>query len=75
MKKSNFHLPFLANQQNLLKLSANFETDPSDHHHLIATIMKLGSLKEPLERLYKNFDINIFNNTLKVNLDNMFYQF
>ena len=65
---------FLNNKPNLLKLSANFETGLSDHHKLISTIMKSGSFKGPkrkyIYRSYKSFSI-FFNDTLKINLDNI----
>ena len=35
----------LTNKPNLSKLPPNFETYLSDHHKLISTIMKSGSLK------------------------------
>ena len=56
---------------NLFKLSANFETD---HHKFISAIMKSSSFKAPskrkIYRSYKNFSIDTFNDTLKINLDN-----
>ena len=65
----------LTNKPNLFKLSANFETGLSDHHKLISTIMKSGSFKRPpkkkVYRSYKNFSIDTFNDTLKINLENI----
>ena len=65
----------LTNKPNLFKLSANFETGLSDHHKLISTIMKSSSFKGPpkkkVYRSYKNFSIDTFNDTLKINLENI----
>ena len=65
----------LTNKPNLFRLSANFKTDLLDHHKLIATIMKSGSFKGPpkkiIYRSYKNLNIDTFNDTLKINLDNI----
>ena len=75
IKKFNLHQLILTNKWNLFKLPDNFKTGISDHHQLIATIMKSDSLKgSQLKKIYityKNFDINISNHTLKVNLDNI----
>ena len=65
----------LTNKPNLLKLSANYETDLSDHIKFISTIMKSSSFKGPpkkkIYRSHKNFSTDTFNNTLKINLDNI----
>ena len=37
----------LTNKQNLFKSSNNFETDLSDHHMLISTIIKSGNFRGP----------------------------
>ena len=51
----------LRNNNNLFKLSNNFETGLSDHHMLISIIMKSrnceGSAKEKIYRSCKNFEI------------------
>ena len=65
----------LTNKPNLFKLPANFETGLSDHHKLISTIMKSSSFKGPpkkkVYRSYKNFSIDTFNDTPKINLENI----
>ena len=57
----------LTNKPNVFKLSAN--------HKLISTIMKSSSSKRPpkknIHRSYKNFSIDTFNDTLRINLDNI----
>ena len=57
----------LTNKPNVFKLSAN--------HKLISTIMKSSSFKRPpkknIHRSYKNFSIDTFNDTLRINLDNI----
>ena len=42
----------LTNKPNLSKLPPNFETDLSDHHKLILTIMRSDSLKEHQSKKY-----------------------
>ena len=42
----------LTNKPNLSKLPPNFETDLSDHHKLISTIMKSDSLKGHQSKKY-----------------------
>ena len=46
----------LTNKKNLFKLSDTFETDLSDHHKLISTILKSGGFKgKPKEKIYRSY--------------------
>ena len=59
----------LGNKKNLFKLSDNFEIGLSDHHMFISTIMKSENFKgtpQKLYRSYKNFNLDVFNNALKM---------
>ena len=50
----------------------NFETGLSGHHELISTIMKSGNFKGPLKQTiygpYRNFNLDVFNNTVNMEL-------
>ena len=65
----------LTNQKVLFKLSKTFETELSDHHKLISTIMKSdsfkGSLQKKVYRSYKYFDIDLFKIALQEKLKHL----
>ena len=61
------------NRKFLFKFSKTFETGLSDHHEIISITIKSGSFKrlpkkKKIYRCYKNFDMTIFGNTLKRDL-------
>ena len=46
----------LTNQKNMFRLSNALETGLSDHHKLISTVAKSGSLKgRPRENIYRSY--------------------
>ena len=46
----------LTNQKNMFRLSNALETGLSDHHKLISTVAKFGSLKgRPREKIYRSY--------------------
>ena len=59
----------LTNRKFCFKNSSTFETGPSDHHHLIYSMLKTTFKKEDSKRLiyrdYKNFNNEYFQNDLK----------
>ena len=65
----------LTNKKHLFQLSNTFETGLSGHHKLICTILKSGELKgAPIEktyRSYKTFDVDQFQEILKIKLENV----
>ena len=65
----------LTNRKHLFQLSNTFETGLSDHHKLICTILKSGGFKgEPIEKIYrsyKTFDVDQFQDVLKIKLANI----
>ena len=65
----------LTNRKHLFQLSNTFETGLSGHHKLICTILKSGGLKgAPIEktyRSYKTFDVDQFQEILKIKLENI----
>ena len=67
----------LTNKKNLFKLSNTFETGISDHHQLVSTILKSGSLKGTpkmkIYRSYKKFEKENFKRILKDKLTNHCY--
>ena len=65
----------LTNRKHLFQLSNTFETGLSDHHKLIWTILKSGGFKgapiEKIYRSYKTFDVDQFQEILKIKLENI----
>ena len=65
----------LTNRKNIFKLYSTFEIGLSDHHELVSTILKLGSLegahKIKEDRSLQKFNIETFNSTLKNKLKNL----
>ena len=65
----------MTNRKHLFQLSNTFETGLSGHHKLICTILKSGGLKgAPIEktyRSYKTFDVDQFQEILKIKLENI----
>ena len=65
----------LTNRKHLFQLSNTFETGLSDHHKLICTILKSGGFKgAPHEKIYisyKTFDVDQFQEILKIKLENI----
>ena len=65
----------LTNRKHLFQLSNTFETGLSDHHKLIWTILKSGGFKgapiEKINRSYKTFDVDQFQEVLKIKLENI----
>ena len=65
----------LTNKKDLFKLSNTFETDISEHHKLVSTILKSGSFKGTpkmkIYRSYKKLDLENFNRILKEKLENL----
>ena len=65
----------LTNRKQLFQLSSTFETDLSDYHKLICTIIKSGGFKgapiEKIYRSYKTFDVDQFQEILKIKLENI----
>ena len=65
----------MTNRKHLFQLSNTFETGLSDHHKLICTILKSGGFKgapiEKIYRSYKTFDVDQFQEILKIKLENI----
>ena len=65
----------LTNRKHLFQLSNTFETGLSEHHKLICTILKSGGFKgvpiEKMYRSYKTFDVDQFQEILKIKLENI----
>ena len=63
------------NRKHLFHLCNTFETGLSDHHKLISTILKSGGFKgAPIEKMcsfYKTFDVDRFQEVLKIKLENI----
>ena len=59
----------------MFKLSNTFETDISDHHKVVSTILKSGSFKGTpkikIYRPYKNFELENFDRILKDKLEKL----
>ena len=73
-----FHIPSctdltLAERKHLFQLSNTFETGLSDHHKLICTILRSTGFKgvpiEKIYRSYKTFDVDQFQEILKIELE------
>ena len=65
----------LTNRKHLFQLSNTFDTGLSDHHKLICTILKSGGYKgapiRKIYRSYKTFDVDSFQEILKMKLENI----
>ena len=63
----------MTNRKQLFQLSSTFETDLSDYHKLICTILKSGGFKgapiEKIYRSYKTFDVDQFQEILQIKLE------
>ena len=65
----------MTNRKHLFQLSNTFKTGLSDHHKLIYTIPKSGGFKgAPIQKIcrsYKTFDVDQFQEILKIKLENI----
>ena len=65
----------LTNRKHLFQLSNTFETGLSDHHKFICTILNCGGFKgAPIKKIYrscKTFDVDQFQEMLKIKLENI----
>ena len=65
----------LTNRKYLFQLSNTFETGLSDRHKVICAVVKSGVFKRaPIEKIYrsyKTFDVDQFQEILKIKLENL----